>query len=118
MRESVGTQVVGMMRLISCMTHNIPYRIALFIWNIKLDVLCMSLHVHFRWGVALVGEFSIRHCLPCCGNPFQVHGVYRQTTHLRGRDYEGGRHVALSNIFVKVFCIKGFYKISFGLLYK
>ena len=29
---------------------------------------------------------------------------------LRGRDYEGGRHVALSNIFVKVFCIKEFYK--------
>ena len=22
-----------------------------------LSVLCMSLHVHFRWGVALVGKF-------------------------------------------------------------
>ena len=33
-RESVGTRVVGMRLLISCMTHNIPYRTALFIWNI------------------------------------------------------------------------------------
>ena len=33
-RESVGTQVVGMRSLISCMTRNIPYRIALFIWNV------------------------------------------------------------------------------------
>ena len=33
-RELVGTQVVGMRSLISCMTHNIPYRIALFIWNV------------------------------------------------------------------------------------
>ena len=30
-RESVGTRVVGMRSLISCMAHNIPYRIALFI---------------------------------------------------------------------------------------
>ena len=32
--ESVGTRVVGMRSLISCMTRNIPYRIALFIWNV------------------------------------------------------------------------------------
>ena len=32
-RESVGTQVEGMRGLISCMTCNIPYRIALFMWN-------------------------------------------------------------------------------------
>ena len=32
---------------------------------------------------------------------------YGETTLRRGRDCEGGRHVALSNIFVKVFCIKG-----------
>ena len=40
--ESVGTRVVGMRSLMSCMTRNIPYR---------------PLHVHFRWGVALIGEF-------------------------------------------------------------
>ena len=44
-------RVVGMRSLISCMTRNIPYRIALFIWNV------IGTHVHFRWGVALVGEF-------------------------------------------------------------
>ena len=33
-RESVGTQVVGMRSLISCMTRNIPYRITLLIWNV------------------------------------------------------------------------------------
>ena len=31
--ESVGSQVVSMSGCISCMTRNIPYRIALFIWN-------------------------------------------------------------------------------------
>ena len=33
-RESVGTRVIGMRSLISCMTRNIPYRIVLFIWNV------------------------------------------------------------------------------------
>ena len=33
-RKSVGTRVVGIRSLISCMTRNIPYRIALFIWNV------------------------------------------------------------------------------------
>ena len=70
MRESLGTRVVGMRCLISCMTHNIPYMIALFIWNIKLDVLCTPLHVYFRWGVALVREFSTGHCSPRLGTPF------------------------------------------------
>ena len=69
MRESIGTWVVGMRSLISCMTRNIPYRIALFIWNM-IDVLCMPLHVHFRWRVALVGKFSIGHCSPHCGEIF------------------------------------------------
>ena len=45
---------------------------------------------------------------PIVGPPFQVQGVYRETTLRRGHDCEGDRHVALSNIFVKVFCIKGF----------
>ena len=34
MRESVETQVVSMRSHISCMTRNIPYRIALFMWNV------------------------------------------------------------------------------------
>ena len=42
--------------LISCMTRNIPYRIAL-LYGIWFKVLCTLLHVHFRRGVALVGKF-------------------------------------------------------------
>ena len=33
-RESVETRGVSMKSLISCMTRNIPYRIALFTWNV------------------------------------------------------------------------------------
>ena len=55
MRESVGTRVIGMRSHISCMTCNIPYRTAFSVWNV-ID-LCMSLHVHFSWGVALIGKF-------------------------------------------------------------
>ena len=33
----------------------------------------MPLHVHFRCGVALVGEFSTEHCSLRRGTPFQVH---------------------------------------------
>ena len=74
--------------------------------------------MHFRWEVALVGEFFTGHCSPGLGTSFQVQGVYGETTLLRGRNCEGGQHVTLSNIFVKVFCIKEFYKNYFGLLYK
>ena len=35
---------------------------------------CLPLHVHFRWGVTLVGKFSTGHCLPRRGTPFQVQG--------------------------------------------
>ena len=56
MRESVGTRVVGMRRLISCMTHNISYRIVLFIWNMT-GCFMYAIACAFRRGVALVGEF-------------------------------------------------------------
>ena len=48
---------MGMKSLISCMTRNIPYMIALFIWNVIGRFHVLPLHVHFKWGVALVGEF-------------------------------------------------------------
>ena len=99
--ESVGTRVVVMRSLISCMRLNIPYRIGLFIWNV-----IGRFHVYFRWGVDLIGEFfllGIAH--PLCGTPFQVEGVYKEKTLRRGLDYEEGRRVALilhlSNIFVR-----------------
>ena len=56
MRESVGTRVVGMRSLISCMTRNIPYRFALFIWNM-ICCFMYGIACAFRRGVALVGEF-------------------------------------------------------------
>ena len=35
----------------------------------------MSLLMHFRWGVTLVGKLSTGHCSPRVGNYiFQVHG--------------------------------------------
>ena len=37
-------------------------------------------------------KFSTRHCSPRCGNPFQVQGLYRETTLLLDRDCEGGQH--------------------------
>ena len=62
----------------------------------------------------LLENFLLGIAHPVLGPPLR----YRETTLLRGRDCEGGQYVALSNIFVKVFCIRGFYKNSFGLLYK
>ena len=47
---------MGMRSLISCMTRNIPYRIALFIWNVIgcfHGCHCMCI----LGGVALLGEF-------------------------------------------------------------
>ena len=38
---------------------------------------------------------------PVVGTPFQVQGVFRNTTLLRGRDYEAGQFVAL----IHVLCI-------------
>ena len=36
--------------------------------------LWLPLHVHFRWGVALIEEFSTRHCLPRRGEIFSGTG--------------------------------------------
>ena len=55
-RESVGTRVVGMRSLISCMTRNIPYRICIIYMECDWTISWFPLHVHFRWGVALIGE--------------------------------------------------------------
>ena len=66
----------------------------------------LPLHVHFRWGVALVGEIFYWALLTPLWDPFQVEGVYRETALQRGSDYEGGRCVALIFPLQKVFCIK------------
>ena len=68
---------MGMRSLISCMTRNIPYRIALFMWNM-FGCLCMPLHVHFRWGVALVRKLLYWALLtPLWVNIFQALEVHR-----------------------------------------
>ena len=62
-----------------------------------------------------VGVYSIGHCSPRRGTPFQVQGVCRETTLTRGRHCEESRVVALVLTFVKYiitncfdicFCIK------------
>ena len=55
MRESVETRVVGLRSLISCMTRNIPYRIALFMWNM-IGCFMYVIAFAFRWGVAFIGK--------------------------------------------------------------
>ena len=66
-----------------------------YLYGIWFDVLCMPLHVHFRRGVVLVGEFFYWALLiPLWDPPFQVQGVYRETALRRGRVYEESRHVA------------------------
>ena len=79
MRESVGTQVVGMRSLISCMTRNIPYRIALFIWKYDL-IFLYAIVCAFRRRIALVGKIFYWPLLTLSLDPFQVHGVYSETT--------------------------------------
>ena len=73
-RESVGTRVVGMRSLISCMTGTFHIRLH-YLYGIWFDVLCMPLHVHFRRGVALVGEFFYRALLiPLWDPPLRYKG--------------------------------------------
>ena len=61
----------------------------------------MTIACALRWGVASVGVFSIGHCSPHRGTPFQVQGVCRETTLTRGRHCEESRVVALVLTFVK-----------------
>ena len=49
----------------------------------------------FRWGVALVGFYSGRHCSPRCGTLFQVQGMCRETALTRGQYREENQIVAL-----------------------
>ena len=55
----------------------------------------MPLHMHFRWGVTLVGRLSTGLCSPRRGTPFQVQRLSRETTLSRDSFYEESRVVAL-----------------------
>ena len=73
MRELFETWVVGMRSLISCMTRNIPYRIALFIWNM-IRCFMYPIACAFRRGVALVGEIFYRALLTPSWDPLSGTG--------------------------------------------
>ena len=78
MCEGVGRDS-GCGHVESCLMQamNIPNRITSFMW-IVIGGLHMSLHVHFRWGVALIGK-SIYWALLTLSwvNTFQVLEVIR-----------------------------------------
>ena len=63
----------------------------------------MPLHMHFRWGVTLIGKLSTGLCSPRRGTPFQVQGLSRETVRSRGSVWEESRNVALSKYFVKMY---------------
>ena len=75
----------------------------------------MTIACALTWVVISVGVFSIGHCSPHRGTPFQVQGVCRETILTRGRDCEESRVVALVLTFIKYirtncfdicFCVK------------
>ena len=68
----------------------------------------MTIACALKWGVASIGVYSIGHCSPCRGTPFQVQGVYRETVLTRGCHYEESQVVALVLTFVKYIRINYF----------
>ena len=72
----------------------------------------MTIACALRWEVASVGVYSTGHCSPCCGTPFQVQGVCKETALTRGHHCEESQVVALVLTFVKYIRINCF-DISF-----
>ena len=75
----------------------------------------MTIACALRWGVAFVGVYSIGHCSPHHGTPFQVQRVCMETALTRGRHCEEIQVVTLVLTFVKYirtncfdicFCVK------------
>ena len=63
----------------------------------------MSLHVHFRWGVALVEEFNYWALLtPSWENNFQVPKVLRARGHIQGPRDEGKAKFCLVFVLCKL----------------
>ena len=65
------------------------------LWN-------MTIACALRWGVASVENILYWTWLILYGKTFQVQGVHRWTTLIRARNCEEGQHVALINLFVKL----------------
>ena len=68
----------------------------------------MTIACALSWGVASVRVYSIGHCSPHCGTPFQVQGVCRETTLTQGCLCEESRVMALILTFVKYIRINCF----------
>ena len=68
----------------------------------------MTIVYALRWGVAYVRFYSTGYCSPRHETPFQVQGVYRETTLTQGRHCEESRVVALILTFVKYIRINCF----------
>ena len=62
----------------------------------------MTIACALKWGVASIEVYSIRHCSPRRGTPFQVQGVCRETVLTRGRHCEE----SLTKYFDICFCVK------------
>ena len=65
------------------------------LWN-------MTIACALRWGVASVGNILYWAWLTLYGKTFQAQGVHRWTTLFRGRNCEEEQHVAMINLFVKL----------------
>ena len=55
-----------------------------------------------RWGVALIKNILYWAWLTLYGKTFYVQGVHRWTTLIRGHNCEEGQHLALINLFEKL----------------
>ena len=62
---------------------DISYNSKKIVWNV-IDCLYMPLHMHFRWGVTLVGRLSTGLCSLRRGTPFHVQRLSRETALSRG----------------------------------
>ena len=62
----------------------------------------MTITCAFGWGVASVGSLLYWAWLTLYGKTFKVHGVHQWTVLIRGCNCEEGQHVALINLFVKL----------------
>ena len=65
----------------------------------------MPLHMHFRWGVTLVGKLSTGLCSPRRGTPFRYRDYPGRQLFLE-TDFEESRVVALMGFFLDITCIR------------
>ena len=65
------------------------------VWN-------MTITSALRWRVTLVGNILYWAWLTFYGKTFQVQGVHWWKTLIQGCNYEEGQHLALINLFVKL----------------